>query len=187
MTIDRKKFFDGIRSGPFTGKLNKGQVEGITAILDEWERRKLDDPRWLAYMLATVKHETSHTMQPIKEMGGLQYLKAKKYYPWYGRGYVQLTWDYNYKAYQGEVLKIFDVDIVKDPDKALLPSVAAYVMFDGMLKGRFNKHKKGLGHYFNEKQSEWIEARRTVNVLDDAAEIAGVAKQFYADLVAASA
>jgi putative chitinase len=184
--IDRKKFFDAIRFNPFPGKLNVGQVKGITAILDEWERRKLTDLRWLAYILATVKHETAHTMQPIREYGSVVYLKSKKYWPWIGRGYIQLTHDYNYKAYQAEVLKIFGVDIVKNPDAALRPDVAAYILFDGMLKGRFNKKKKGLDFYFTATKTDYVHARETVNVLDAAEKIAGIAKHFYADLVEAT-
>ena len=50
-----------------------------------------------AYVLATAYHETAHTMKPVREYGGETYLKKKKYYPYVGMGYVQLTWDYNYK------------------------------------------------------------------------------------------
>jgi len=70
MAIDRKLFFSGIRQSPFPGKLTSGQVSGTSAIIDEWERRKLTDLRWLAYMLGTVKWETDHSMQPIIEGGG---------------------------------------------------------------------------------------------------------------------
>lgn len=185
--INRKKFFDGIRQAPFPGKLSVPQVKGVSAILDEWERRGWVDLRWLAYILATVKHETAHTMQPIQEYGDKAYLRGKKYWPWIGRGYIQLTHDYNYRAYQPEVLKLFNVDIVKNPDGALQPDVAAYILFDGMRKGRFNRYKnRGLEYYFNDTRTDWINARQMVNVLDDAAEIAGIAKQFYTDLVEAT-
>jgi hypothetical protein len=65
----------------------------------------------LSYMLATTKHETAHTFRAIEEYGkgsGREYGKsivvtdtsgAKKSYTnqYYGRGYVQLTWGYNYQ------------------------------------------------------------------------------------------
>lgn len=89
--IDRQKFFDSVRSQPFAGHLAQGQVDGCNAILDEWEHRGLTDYRWLAYMLATVFWECARTMQPIREAGSDSYLRAKKYWPWIGRGYVQLT------------------------------------------------------------------------------------------------
>jgi hypothetical protein len=47
--------------------LSQDAVRGITAILDEWERRGLTDLRWLAYMLATVLAECGHDMLPVRE------------------------------------------------------------------------------------------------------------------------
>lgn len=39
--------------------MKQSQVEGLTAILDEWEaNHSTKDDRFLAYMLATVHHET---------------------------------------------------------------------------------------------------------------------------------
>jgi hypothetical protein len=192
MSIDRKFFFNGIRQTPFDGKLTSGQVSGTSAILDEWDRRKLTDLRWLAYMLATTKWETDHTMQPIQEGGGPAYLKSKKYYPWYGRGYVQLTWDYNYKK-MTQLLKAADFrssatrgsypDLVANAELALVPDIAAFVMFEGMLKGVFTGKK--LADYFNDAKTDWLNARRIINGTDRAAEIAAIAKAFFADLTLA--
>ena len=68
--IDRDKFFGRVRVMPFGGALHQGQVDGCNAILDAWEARPaFTDLRWLAYMLATAKWETAHTMQPIEEIG----------------------------------------------------------------------------------------------------------------------
>ncbi len=69
MTIDRKSFFDAVRKSPGGGLLRCDPVDGMTRILDEWEKRGLTNLDWLAYMLATVWHETGATMQPIKEYG----------------------------------------------------------------------------------------------------------------------
>jgi putative chitinase len=180
--INRQKFFAGIRQQPFSGKLTTGQVSGTSAILDEWERRKqLSDLRWLAYMLATTKWETDHTMQPIKEGGGLAYLKSKRYYPWYGRGYVQLTWDYNYKK-MTKLLQAagFKTDLMANPELALDPDVAAFVMFEGMIGGVFTGKK--LADYFSKDKTDWLNARRIINGTDKAAEIAAIAKAFFTDL-----
>lgn len=184
MSIDRKIFFAGIRQQPFSGKLNAGQVSGTSAILDEWERRKLTDLRWLAYMLATTKWETDHTMLPIKEGGSAAYLRGKKYYPWYGRGFVQLTWKRNYDAFRAPVLKLFSVDIVENADNAMQLGPAAYIMFEGMTKGTFTGKK--LSDYFNASKTDWLNARRIINGTDRAADIVGIAKMFYADLTAAA-
>lgn len=183
--IDRKKFFDGIRQGPFPGKLTKGQVAGTSAILDEWERRELTDLRWLADMLGTTKHETAHTMQPIVETGGQKYLRSKRYYPWYGRGYVQLTWKANYEKFRARVLKQLGLDIVADMEAALHPDVAAFIMFEGMIRGEFTGKK--LADYYTKTKTDWEQSRRIINGTDKMREIAAIKKQFYADLVLASA
>lgn len=182
--MNRKKFFDAVRGSPFDKKLNQGQVSGMSAILDEWDKRKLTDLRWLAYMLATVFHECNKTMQPITETGGLKYLKSKKYYPWYGRGFVQLTWDYNYKL-MNKLIKAagIDADIVGNPELAKRLDVATFIMFEGMLRGTFTGKK--LSSYFSATINDPVNARRIINGTDKAALIAGYHKQFYADLMQA--
>jgi len=185
MVINRKKFFDGIRQQPFDGKLNANQVAGCNGILDEFERRQRTDMRHLAYMLATAKWETAHTMQPITERGSQSYLRGKKYWPWIGRGYVQLTWERNYKA-MTQLLNAagFDVSLTINPDLALDPKIAAFVMFEGMERGTFTGKK--LSDYFNDAKTDWLNARRIINGTDRAAEIAAIAKAFFADLTTAS-
>lgn len=193
MKIDFKMAFDGFRSGPFPGKMDKGNVQGCMAIMSEFQRRGLTDLRWLAYMLATAWHETAHTMQPITEMGSPKYLRAKAYWPWIGRGYVQLTWDTNYRAMQ-KLLKAagFDVDIVANPDDALRPDVAAFIMFEGMIRGSFRKKK--LADYFSDTKNDPIMARNIINgtrkgekLPDKAVEIANAYKAFHGDLLLAAA
>lgn len=186
MPINRKIFFDGIRQQPFDGKLNASQVAGISAILDEWDRRKLKDLRWLAYMLGTTKWETAHTMQPITERGSSGYLRGKKYWPWIGRGYVQLTWQRNYKTMTDRMKAAgLEYDLIANPDLALVPACAAFVMFDGMLNGVFTGKK--LSDYFNATKTDWLNARRIINGTDKAAEIAAIGKAFFTDLIVASA
>ncbi len=171
--IDRKKFFDGIRSGPFPGIMDDQQVDGVSRILDEWERRKLTDLRWLAYILATAKWETAHRMQPIREMGGEAYLRSKRYYPWVGEGLVQTTWEVNHRKFGATA-----------PGQMMGWPIALRAIYDGMIGGMFTGKK--LAHYFNATTTDWNNARRIVNGTDKAAQIAAVAKQFYAALIAAN-
>ena len=188
--IERKAFFDAARRSPFSGKLKVDQVNGMTAILDEWDKRKLTDLRQLAYMLATAFHETAFTMQPITEYGSKSYFK--KYdgrkdlgntlpgdgYKFRGRGYVQLTGRYNYQKASTKI----GVDIVASPERALEPAIAAAIMFDGMIEGWFTGRK--LFDYFNAK-TDWRNARRIINGTDKADAIAYYAKEFWAALKAA--
>lgn len=169
--MNRKKFFDGIRQGPFSGKLSPSQVNGISRILDEWEWRKLTDLRCLAYMLATTFWETARTMQPIREKGGEQYLKSKKYYPWVGEGLVQVTWEKNHRRFGATA-----------PGQLMTWPIALNALFDGMIRGLFTGKK--LSDFFNASKTDWINARRIINGTDKAHEIASIAKQFHADLLA---
>lgn len=193
MAIDRKKFFEGIRQGPFPGSLSPETVRGVTAILDEWERRKLTDLRWLAYMLATVLAECGRNMLPVREgfkatdAQARAYVASKHYkyakveggQVYYGRGLVQLTWLDNYR----KMSQITGIDLVANPDRALEPAVAAKIMFEGMIRGTFTGKK--LADFFNATATDWTNARTIINRLDRAAEIAGYAKQFHDDLKAA--
>jgi predicted chitinase len=162
-------FFDDVRNSLFGGKLSQGQVEGMENIIN-YSTVSLDQ---LAYVLATVKWETAHTMQPIKEYGSTAYLKSKPYYPYYGRGLVQLTWKDNY-AKDG---------LDKTPDKALEWESSLYVLFDGMTKGLFTGKK--LSDYINDNKRDYINARRIINGTDRAKEIAQIADAYRTALIAA--
>ncbi len=171
--INRKKLFDGIRDAPFNGTMAQRQVDGVNKIIDEWERRKLTDLRWLAYILATAKWETDHTMQPIREKGGEDYLRSKRYYPWVGEGLVQVTWKTNHAKFGATA-----------PGQMLTWPIALRAIYDGMIGGMFTSKK--LSDYFNATKTDWYNARRTVNGTDKAQTIADIAKMFYKDLVMAS-
>lgn len=184
LKLDRKKFFDGIRRDPFPGRLTATQVQNISLILDEMERQKVENLEWMAYILATAKWETAHTMAPVREYGSLSYLRSKSYWPWVGRGFVQLTWEFNYQAYQKLVREKFGVDIVADPDLAMRPDIAAFVLVHGMVNGVFAPKWKGLRTFTDKNGSlNFEEARRLVNGTDKKREIAVIAKMFHSDLV----
>ena len=169
--INRSFFFDQVSLRLFEGRLPSKTKESLGLILDEWEKNyaKADD-RWLAYALGTAHHETDRTFGPIREYGRG---KGKPYYPYYGRGLVQLTWDYNYKK-MGAVV---GVDLVKNPDRALDLKNAIPIMFVGMMQGIFTGKK--LADYFSKTSEDWVNARRIINGLDKANLIAGHAKKFY--------
>jgi hypothetical protein len=128
----------------------------------------MPDTRWLAYMLATTFHETARTMQPIAEYGGTK----ARYAPYYGRGFVQLTWKENYQ----KASDLLGIDLVKNPDLAMLPKNAATIMFDGMINGWFTGHK--LADYIKGTLCDYVNARRIINGTDRAVEIAGYAVSF---------
>lgn len=175
--IDRKEFYSQIRATLVKGGLNQAQVDGFEAILDEWEKRNLHDLRWLAYIMATAWHETAQRMQPIEEFGRG---RGKAYAPtYYGRGFVQITWERNY----ARLSDVIGVDLVTHPEKALEMDNAIKILFDGMIDGLFTG--KALSDYFD-RESDWRGARAIVNGKDRADDIAGYAKKIWDSLRIAS-
>lgn len=183
--LDRAKFFNGIRQSPFPGTLLQAEVDGCNALLDEWEKSGLSDLRWLGYIFGTTYWETGRSMRPVREAGSEEYLRAKPYWPWIGRGFVQLTWRANYEKFAVAVHERFGVDLLHDPDAVLRLDVSAFVMIDGMVKGTFTDGRCKLSDYFNDHETDWFQARRIINGLDHAGTVAVYSKQFYADLIVA--
>lgn len=135
----------------------------------------------LAYLLATAYWETAHTMKPVKEAYWLSETwrqKNLRYYPWYGRGYVQLTWEANYKKASTEL----GVDLIGNKDLAMDPVIAAKIAVLGMVEGWFTGKK--LSDYITLQKSDFVSARRIINGTDKADKIADIAKQYDNDLKA---
>lgn len=134
----------------------------------------------VAYVWATTLWETAHTFKPVRE--GLdnsdewrrQHLAT--YYPYYGRGYVQLTWQRNYDKY-GRILKI---DLVENPDLALNADVSLFVLVHGFETGAFTG--RSLAQYVNEGQTDFKNARRCINGLDRWPEIKEIAEGYLAEM-----
>ena len=194
--INREFFFDQVKARLFDGKLKQPQVDGLTHILNTWEEGYATrDDRWLAYMLATAYHEVARRMQPITEFGDRGYF-TRMYDPppagkrpkvakqlgnthpgdgpmFCGRGFVQLTGRSNYTDWKNRL----NVDLVGHPELALELDVATRVLFEGMIRGTFTSRK--LGDYFDDSKSDWVNARRIINKLDRADEIATYGQKFY--------
>lgn len=177
--INRLTFYQKYKS--YFGSINDSQLQGLNFLLDKLDASKLiNDAREYAYILATVYHECAVKWQPIKEMGGVAYLSHKRYYPYFGRGYVQLTWDFNYKAFGA----LLGIDLYNSPGLALEPENAWNILEQGMTNEThtfndlsFTKHT--LEQYFTDNITDWVGARRIINGTDCANLIAGYAKKFY--------
>ena len=118
--------------------------------------------------MATIQHETAATFQPIAEYGGA----SRPYAPYYGRGYVQLTWKYNYAKYSDKLHQ----DYVSNPNEVMQPDVSLFVIVDGMKNGVFTG--KTLGDYISGDHVDFVNARRIINGMDRAELIAGYAEQW---------
>lgn len=189
-------FFDWLRANDMLGPvLSPGEVEGLQVItaaagVAGWPIA------YTAYALATAYHETAHTMQPVKEIGGEDYFRrmydvsgkrpevaarlgntqigdGAKYA---GRGYVQLTGRANYDRARREIGQ----PLIDRPDLAMNDAVAASVMVKGMSEGWFTGRslKTYLPSQAPGARGQFIEARRIINGTDRAQDIAGYALEF---------
>jgi len=153
----------------------------IKAIIWECNRLGLTLKSQHAYVIATVEHETAGSFKPVEE-GYYLGAKAKtfqrslRYYPYYGRGYVQLTWKYNYAKYS----KLLGIDLVGNPNLACDPNVALFILVHGFKTGAFTG--KSLERYVNNGLTDFIGARRCINGTDRAGYIAQIANGWLAKL-----
>lgn len=177
-----KEFFDAVRDSLFGGSLRQSEVENLSRIL--LATAGLPTPH-RAYILATVYHETGPAghvlhMTPRRELWGptLAQIKyegrtdlgntipgdGKRFM---GRGYVQITGRANY----AKASSLIGVDLVGQPDLALVGEHAVKILVRGMTEGWFTGKK--LSDY-----TSYVDMRRIVNGTDKAELIAGYADKF---------
>lgn len=162
------------------GTLTKEQVQGYEFLLKAMGAWSIYD---VAYGLATAFWETNKTMQPVAEA---YYLGAKaeawrkknlRYYPWYGRGYPQTTWEVNYKRADDELG--LNGTLLANPDRMLEPEIAAATMVRGMEEGWFTGKKNS-----DYSGRQYVARRKMINGTDHDDEIAAVAEVMEAGLLA---
>lgn len=170
ITINRDTFFKLYRKK--FGRLQQGQVDGLNFLLEKLEfstniiHEKADIAlaMW-AYVLMTVKWETAGTYQPVTEYGSLKYLRSRRYYPYIGRGYVQLTWEGNYKVFGNKI----GVDLLGNPTLANEPETAWKILEEGMTDLTPQDPEftgKSLEDYFNTERIDFYNARKIINPKD---------------------
>jgi putative chitinase len=183
-----ERFFDTVReSDVLGGALKPDQVMGLHAVLGA--AREAGWPlAFTAYALATACHETNSTMQPVREAYWLsenwRRNNLRRYYPYFGRGYVQLTWKANYERADRELE--LGGRLNDNLDLALDPNIAARIMVRGMQEGWFCADRSGQRHTLVRhlpangiaSSSQFTSARRIINGTDKAGKIAGEAAKF---------
>jgi hypothetical protein len=187
--MNRKKFYDTLRARGLN--LTTQNVEGMEKLLD-YAASRVISIQWLAYIIATAWWESAQTMHPVKEA----YWKSEawrkanlRYYPWYGRGLVQTTWEDNYRRIAIAMGLPHDT-FIKNPDFLLMFEYALPALFVGMLEGIYTG--KDVRDYIDDKDesdaedyAEYRNARRVVNAMDKADAIAKLAITFEKGLQAA--
>lgn len=147
------------------------------AIAQECRVQGLTLDTQIAYVLATAEWESNRTFEPVKEAYWLSEKWREnnlRYYPYYGRGFVQLTWENNYRKYSK--LLVPERDLVSKPDDAMLPEVALFILVHGFKTGTFTGRK--ITDFINEDKTDFIECRRCINGKDKAHKIAAIAKNY---------
>ena len=153
----------------------------IKAIVFECKRQGLNLRQQIAYVLATTEWETARTFKPVKEGYWIRNAEAwrrknLRYYPYDGRGFVQLTWKSNYAKYS----KILGVDLVSHPDQVCDPNVALFILVHGCKNGTFTG--VSIPKYINSHKVDYRNARRVINGTDKSYAIAQLAYKWDAEL-----
>jgi putative chitinase len=158
------------------------RAAAIAELREECQKYGMSLPQ-TSYLMATVEHETANTFQPIREYGDNAYF-TEMYEGrddlgntepgdgarFCGRGYVQITGRRNYTKYA----QLTGKDLVGNPDLALDPAIARFIICDGMINGVFTGMR--LDEYINQRSCDYYNARRIINGTDRAGHIANLAK-----------
>jgi putative chitinase len=183
-------FFAALKPN-LTRRLSTKQVEGFEYLIGKMHAAGWG-VAWTAYGLGTAWHETGGRMQPVRE--GFEVSDAwrrrhLRYYPWYGRGYPQTTWEENYRK-ADEKLGL-NGTLISNPDRMLEPEIAANTMIRGMVEGWFSGDRQGrhtlarhLPSTGRATLNQFVKARPIINLTDKAAKIAGEAVIFQRALIA---
>ncbi|QZZ21053.1 peptidoglycan-binding protein [Leptothermofonsia sichuanensis E412] len=166
--LNRAKTPSAIR--PFAQK-------NLPLILNACLRNGVTNRDQIAYVFATAEHESHFGRFMIELADGSQYEgrdDLENTQPgdgprFKGRGFVQITGRRNYRLW-GEKLGI---DLLNHPEKTAIPDIAAIILVQGMRDGSFTG--VGLSDFIGQ---DFFNARRIVNGLDRADDIAEIAKAY---------
>lgn len=182
----------------FRERLNDRQITSIEFLLHEIEQNNVTDNKQIAYILATVWHECGflsireRRARPTTPEQTQIWRWQNRYWSsgFYGRGFSQLTWRYNYARFS----PIVGIDLVRNPDAALQPGIGAKILVFGMVNGSFTAPRNSvsspnrLSRYFpaDGSTADFIGARQIVNGTFRADVVAGHAVKILGILVSMS-
>lgn len=156
--------------------------QSIPLVLAEAKRLGVNDLRHIAYILATMQRESSFGADMVNENPGVNINGGNQYIP---RGYAQITHDYNYIYWS----KRLGIDLVNNPERATEPEIAAKIIVGGMRDGTFTgvdiegNLVPGGGHklsdYFNSSKTDFYNARKIINSLDRASDVATDVEKYW--------
>lgn len=166
-----------------TGAYDLTRDQSVQLIVETALRRGVTDEAQIAYMLATAQHE-SDDFRTSREYNGPEQARRLNYSggeDYYGRGYVQTTHDHRYLA-MGEALGL-GTALRDNPELAATDArLGADLLVVGMQRGLYTG--RALDRYVNDEGADFVNARRVVNGTDRAEHIAGLARDWQAQVPA---
>lgn len=153
----------------------------LPLILNECLDNGVTDRGQIAYIFATVQHESHFGRFMMELASGSQYegrLDLGNTQPgdgrrFKGRGFVQITGRRNYTIWS----KKLGIDLIGHPEKAAIPDTAAIILVRGIRDGSFTG--VGLSNFIIGSRRDFFKARRIVNGLDRADDIRDIAEDYF--------
>lgn len=138
------------------------------------------DPGQIAYILATCQHESGLGQWMEEWASGEDYegrTDLGNTHPgdgihFKGRGYVQITGRANYLYWSDRL----GIDLISHPELAAQSDIAAQILVMGMRDGTFTGCK--LSDFIEGEGIDFRNARRIINGLDRAEDIAAIAERY---------
>jgi hypothetical protein len=155
--------------------------KNIPVVLNQCLADGIIDRAQLAYVFATAQHESHWGRFMLELSDGSQYegradlgnTRPGDGPRFKGRGFVQITGRLNYTKWARKL----GIDLVSFPEKAAIPEVAAIIISRGMRDGSFTGLK--LSDFIAGSRIDFVNARRIVNGLDRANDIAEIARDYH--------
>jgi Domain of unknown function (DUF4157) len=172
--------FVAVRLLPVAAAVNGSALPHLTRILGACAEAGIADLSHVAYMLASAHHESAMGRLMTELASGEAFENRTdlgNHLPgdgprFKGRGYVQITGRGHYHTFG----TLIGVDLENHPDRAAEPEIAARIVTMGMRDGRFTG--QSLADFGSDGSYDFVNARRIVNALDRAAEIAAIARRY---------
>jgi hypothetical protein len=155
--------------------------KNLPLVLNQCLDNGVSDRGQIAYVFATAEHE-SHFGRFMMELDDGWYLEDRQDLGntepgdgprFKGRGFVQITGRRNYRIWSDKL----GINLIDNPEKAALPEIAAIILVRGMRDGSFTN--VGLSDFIVGDRRDFFNARRIVNALDRADDIAQIAESYF--------
>ena len=155
--------------------------KNLPLVLNQCLDNGVIDRGQIAYVFATAEHE-SHFGRFMMELDDGWYLEDRKDLGntergdgprFKGRGFVQITGRRNYRIWTDKL----GINLIDNPEKTALPEIAALILVRGMRDGSFTN--VDLSDFIVGDRRDFFNARRIVNGLDRADDIAQIAESYF--------